>query len=99
MTYTAGQKQERNRQDVENNANLIDHRLANNWPINRHKPIAVDYIIHADNARNIKVVAERLLDRYTDEWFGGWNCVLDHKEDSKGYWTAARLVFIGVNHG
>lgn len=98
MKLTAAQKQERNRQDVENNAMLIDCRLRDFWLINRHKPIAVDYIVHADNARNIMVVAERLYERYTDKWFGGWDCVLDHKEDSKGYWTAARLVFVGVNH-
>lgn len=95
MKLTAAQKTERNRQDVENNALLIDCRLKDFWLLNKHKPIATDYILHADNCRNIKVVAERLMERYTDVWFGGWDVELDHKEDSKGYWTAARLVFWG----
>ena len=98
MTLTATQKAARNQADTESNIAVLDEKLNRFWLTNRHLPIAVDYIVHAGNARNIKAVAENLYEHYTNEWFGGWTVYLDHKEDSKGFWTAARLVFPGANH-
>ncbi len=95
---TVKEKEELNKRQVEENADEIDNILWFKWQERKSKPEAVAFIIHSGNARNIKAVAERLHARYTDEWFGGWKVYLDHKEDSQGYWTAARLLFPGENH-